>query len=179
MELKGERALPVDRATAWSALNDVDLLKAAMPGCESIVKTGDDAYDVVVNAAIGPVKARFKGRLQMSDIVAPESYRLHFDMQGGTAGFSRGDAAVRLVATDTRTTTMNYEVKASICGKLAQIGSRLVDAAASTMADRFFATFAAELAARHPAQVAESSAPVPRAPGFFATLWSFLRRLFG
>lgn len=184
MELKGERALPVDRATAWAALNDVDILKAAVPGCESITPTGPDAYDVRVSAAIGPVKTRFTGTLRLVDVQQPASYTLRFEMQGGGAGFSRGEARVRLEARDAQSTTMSYVVNASIGGKLAQIGSRLVDAAAATMADKFFANFAAELAARHPAphaadRAAQATAIIARPPGVLAMVWQFLKRLFG
>jgi len=179
VELKGERTLPVGRDLAWAALNDVDALKSAVPGCESIVPVGDSAFDVVVNAAIGPVKARFKGKLQLADVNAPESYTIRFDLQGGQAGFSRGAARVRLDAVDANTTQMKYDVDASIGGKLAQIGSRLIDAASATMADRFFSTFAADLAAKYPPAVGAPAVPLPRVPGFFATLWAFLKRLFG
>jgi len=179
VELKGERMLPVGREVAWAALNDVDALKAAVPGCESIVPAGESALDVVVNAAIGPVKARFKGKLQLADVNAPGSYTIRFDMQGGQAGFSRGEARVRLEAVDASTTQMSYDVDASIGGKLAQIGSRLVDAASATLADRFFSTFAADLAAKHPPAPGAAAAPAPRPPGFFGTLWAFLRRLIG
>ncbi len=179
MELKGERSLPVDRATAWAALNDVDALKSAVPGCESIARIDDSHLDVAVNAAIGPVKSRFKGKLELADVVPPESYTIRFDLQGGAAGFSRGEAHVKLDAVDAATTRMSYVVNASIGGKIAQVGSRLVDAAAATMADRFFATFAADLAAKHPPAAGVPAVSVPRAPGFFATLWSFLKRLFG
>lgn len=179
MELNGERTLPVGRETAWKALNDVEALKAAVPGCESLVPSGDNALDVVVNAAIGPVKARFKGKLELADINAPESYTIRFDMQGGAAGFSRGDARVRLEPVDAATTRMVYAVNASIGGKIAQVGSRLVDAASATMADRFFSAFAADLAQRYPPPAGAAAVPVARAPGFFATLWAFLKRLFG
>ena len=179
MELKGERSLPVDRTTAWAALNNVEALKAAVPGCESITRIDDSHLDVAVNAAIGPVKSRFKGKLELADVVPPESYTIRFDLQGGPAGFSRGEARVRLDAVDAATTRMSYVVNASIGGKIAQVGSRLVDAAAATMADRFFATFAADLAAMHPPATGAPPVAVPRAPGFFATLWSFLKRLFG
>ena len=178
MELKGERTLPVSRERAWSALNDIDALKAAVPGCESFVATGENAYDVVVNAAIGPVKARFKGKIELADVQAPESYAIRFDMQGGAAGFSRGEARVRLEAVDAHSTRMLYDVNASIGGKIAQIGSRLVDAASATMADRFFGAFAADLAAKYPAPAGAPAVVVAR-PGFFATLWAFLKRLFG
>src|SRR5262245_16254598 len=179
MELKGERILPVDQAKAWAALNDIDALKTAVPGCESITRIDDNRLNVAVNAAIGPVKSRFAGKLELADVVAPESYTIRFDLQGGGAGFSRGDARVRLDPADAGATKMTYVVNASIGGKIAQVGSRLVDAAAATMADRFFATFAADLAAKHPAAAGATAVPVPRAPGFFATLWAFLKRLFG
>ncbi|HTN48317.1 MAG TPA: carbon monoxide dehydrogenase subunit G [Burkholderiaceae bacterium] len=177
MELKGEQVLPVARELAWKALNDVDALKAAVPGCESFVPAGDNAYDVVVNAAIGPVKARFKGKLELADVQAPESYTIRFDLQGGTAGFSRGEARVKLESVDANSSRMNYAVNASIGGKLAQVGSRLVDAASATMADRFFNAFAADLASRYPPP-AGVTVPAVRPPGFFATLWAFLKRLF-
>lgn len=179
MQLKGEQTLPVSRDVAWAALNDVEALKAAVPGCESIVASGEQVFDVIVNAAIGPVKARFKGKLELADVHPPEAYTVRFDLQGGAAGFSRGEARVRLDALDASTTRMHYTVDASIGGKLAQIGSRLVDAASATMADRFFATFAADLAAKYPPSAGASTVAAGRAPGLFATLWAFLRRLFG
>ncbi len=177
--MKGERILPVDRATAWTALNDAESLKAAVPGCESLTRVGADAFDVAVNAAIGPVKSRFKGTLKLADVVEPDSYTIRFDLQGGAAGFSRGEARVRLDAAENSTTRMHYAVNASIGGKIAQVGSRLVDAAAATLADRFFAAFAADLAAKHPPPAGAPAHDVPRAPGFFAMLWSFIKRLFG
>ena len=179
MELTGERTLPVSREIAWHALNDTESLKSAVPGCETIVASGENAFDVAVNAAIGPVKARFKGKLELADVQAPESYTIRFDMQGGAAGFSRGDARVKLDAVDANTTRLTYVVNASIGGKLAQIGSRLVDAASATMADRFFSTFAADLAAKHPPAAGTVTVPVATAPGFFATLWAFLEGLYG
>ncbi|MGH6624735.1 MAG: SRPBCC family protein [Burkholderiaceae bacterium] len=175
MELNGERVLPVERSIAWQALNDTEVLKAAVPGCESITPVGDSVYEVAVNAAIGPVKSRFKGRLELQDIVAPSSYAVRFDLQG-PAGFARGTAKVSLSDAESGTTLMKYEVNTSIGGKIAQIGSRLVDAAAATMTDRFFAVFAAQLAERYPqASIAPSAA---RPPGFFSTVMAFLRRLF-
>lgn len=176
MELNGERVLPVERSIAWQALNDTEILKAAVPGCESITPLGDNVYEVSVNAAIGPVKSRFKGRLELHDIVAPSSYAIRFDLQG-PAGFARGTANVALTDAQTGTTLMKYDVNTSIGGKIAQIGSRLVDAAAATMTDRFFAVFAAQLAERFPQSSAAAVTAQP--PGFFATLFAFLRRLFG
>jgi hypothetical protein len=175
VELNGERVLPVERPIAWQALNDTEVLKAAVPGCESITPVGDNVYEVSVNAAIGPVKSRFKGRLELHDIVAPTSYAIRFDLQG-PAGFARGTARVSLADAATATTLMKYEVSTSIGGKIAQIGSRLVDAAAATMTDRFFAVFAAQLAEKYPQ--ASTTPSAMRAPGFFSTVIAFLRRLF-
>jgi len=175
VELNGERILPVERAIAWGALNDTEMLKAAVPGCESITPVSENVYEVAVNAAIGPVKSRFKGRLELHDIVAPSSYAIRFDLQG-PAGFARGTARVALSEAPGSTTLMKYDVDTSIGGKVAQIGSRLVDAAAATMTDRFFAVFAAQLAERYPQAAAASAAT--RTPGFFGTLWAFFRRLF-
>lgn len=177
MELKGERLLPVDRSTAWQALNDVEALKAAVPGCETLAAVGDGEYEVAVNAAIGPVKALFKGKMKISDAVPPESYAMAFDLHGGLAGFARGQAQVALHEVGPRETRMVYDVKSSVGGKIALVGSRLVDAAAATMSDRFFTVFAAQLAAKH--APAEAAAIVPAVPGFFATVWAFLKRLFG
>jgi len=179
VELSGERLLPVDRATAWKELNDVEALKQAVPGCESITPAGENLYDVAVNAAVGPVRARFKGKLELAEIDAPNAYTIRFDLQGGAAGFSRGQARVTLSATDAHATLMRYAVQASIGGKLAQIGSRLVDAAAATMSDKFFATFSAQLAAKHPPPAGAPPAVPIEVPGFWATLWAFFRRLFG
>ncbi len=178
MELNGERLLPVDRDTAWKELNDAEALKAAVPGCESITATGENVYDVAVNAAVGPVKARFKGKLELAEIDAPNAYTIKFDLQGGTAGFSRGQAHVTLASADAHSTVMRYTVQASVGGKLAQIGSRLVDAAAATMSDKFFATFSAQLAAKHPPPAGAPAVAPIKVPGFWATLWAFLRRLF-
>jgi carbon monoxide dehydrogenase subunit G len=178
VELKGERSLPVDRATAWRELNDVESLKSAVPGCEALSALGNGEYDVAINAAIGPVKALFKGKMKISDAVPPESYAVAFDLHGGLSGFARGNAQVALHEIGPRETRMTYDVKASIGGKIAMVGSRLVDAAAATMSERFFATFAAQLAAEYP-QAGAAAADVPQVPGFFATLWAFLRRLFG
>lgn len=178
MELNGERILPVARPIAWQALNDTEILKAAVPGCESITPAGENRYEVIVNAAIGPVRSRFKGSLELHDIVAPDSYAVRFDLQG-TAGFARGTATVSLSEAEARSTLMKYRVSTSIGGKIAQIGSRLVDAAAATISERFFETFAAQLAARFPRSAEDAGQlNTPRAPGFWTTLIAFMRRLF-
>ena len=179
MELKGERSLPVDRETAWKELNDVEALKAAVPGCETLAATGDGEYEVAVNAAIGPVKALFKGKMKISDAVPPQSYAISFDLHAGLSGFARGQANVSLHEAGLRETRMVYDVKSTVGGKIALVGSRLVDAAAATMSERFFTTFAAQLASRYPAPAGAPVVAAVEVPGFFATLWDFLKRLFG
>jgi len=175
MELKGERTLPADQATAWAALTDVELLKSCIPGCESIGALDANRYELVMTAAIGPVKSRFKGTLEMADIDAPHRYTLKFDGSGGAAGFARGQARVELVPLGPSQTRLSYVAQAQVGGKLAQVGSRLIDAAAGATADRFFETFGAQLAAR---AGVEAAAPVAGA-GLWALIVAFVRRLFG
>jgi carbon monoxide dehydrogenase subunit G len=141
MELSNTRTVPLPRPVVWAALNDPAVLKDCLPGCESIEADGEHAWRVVMAARVGPVSARFNGRMAMTDIHEPETYTLQFDGQGGAAGFARGDARVTLTPVAGDQTEMSYVAKAQIGGKLAQIGSRLVDGAAAKMADDFFARF--------------------------------------
>lgn len=141
MELTNTRIVPAPPATVWAALNDADVLKDCLPGCELLERTADNAWHVVMAARIGPVSARFDGRMTMTDIDAPTAYTLNFEGQGGAAGFARGDARVTLTPDGALGTAMTYAAKAQIGGKLAQIGSRLVDGAAAKMANDFFARF--------------------------------------
>jgi carbon monoxide dehydrogenase subunit G len=140
MEMTGEQLVPAPQRVVWEALNDPGMLKACVPGCESIEKTGDNEYVVSMVARVGPVSAKFKGKLILSDIKAPDSYSLAFEGQGGAAGFAKGGAHVKL-SFENNQTRLAYDVKASVGGKLAQIGSRLVDAAARKVADEFFRNF--------------------------------------
>ncbi|TWG83893.1 hypothetical protein L602_000300001080 [Cupriavidus gilardii J11] len=142
MEMTQSHRLPVPQQTAWEALNDTALLQHCIPGCESIEPDGDNAYQLVMTAAVGPVKARFKGRMALTDIQAPDSYTIQFDGQGGAAGFGKGNARVRLEP-DGDETVLSYTVQAQVGGKIAQIGSRLVDGAARKMAEAFFTRFTA------------------------------------
>ena len=174
MEMKGERPLAASCTRAFAALNDVELLARAVPGCESLVASGENTFEVVVNAAIGPVKAKFKGRMTLSDIEPPERYTIRFEAQGGQAGFARGDARVELVEQTANSSVLHYAVKAQVGGRLAQVGSRLVDAAAAAMADQFFDAFSAQLGS-----AAEAEPPPPVKLGFWKLLVAFLRRLFG
>lgn len=182
MQLRGERLLAADRATAWAALNDVEILKLCVPGCESMTRVADNEYEIAMNAAIGPVKSRFKGRMKLADIDAPHGYTLKFDGSGGAAGFARGEAKVELIEVSPRETKLVYLADAQVGGKLAQVGSRLIDAASGAMADKFFEAFSAQLAAR--AAPVEAGAPPPAPPpaaafSFWALLKAFFRRLFG
>jgi uncharacterized protein len=146
MEMTGSRTVPSDIETTWRALNDPEALKACIPGCESIERVSDHEYRVAMTARVGPVSARFAGRIVMSDIVAPTAYTLSFEGQGGAAGFAKGEARVALSAADPGT-RIDYQAKAQVGGKLAQIGSRLVDGAAAKVADDFFARFVERLSA--------------------------------
>ena len=148
MEMKGEQLIPAPQKTVWAALNDPEVLKACVPGCESITSTGENEYQVLMVARVGPVSAKFKGKLTLSDIKPPDSYSLAFEGQGGAAGFAKGGAQVRLEPQGLLT-KLSYDVKANVGGKLAQIGSRLVDAAAKKVADDFFRNFNEKVGALH------------------------------
>ena len=158
MELTGTQTLPVSQQIAWDALNDPDILKASITGCDELTRTSDTEFATAVTAAVGPVKAKFKAKLTLQDVVVPASYTIRFDGQGGVAGFGKGEAQVKLTAETPGITRLDYSCKASVGGKLAQIGSRLVDAAAKKMSDEFFTKFNAELARRNPSAVAAAAA---------------------
>jgi|SRR5687767_3376826 len=156
MELKQTRTIAVPRERVWRALNDPEVLKASIPGCETFERVGDDAYRATVAAKVGPVSARFTGQLTLLDIDAPNGYRIKFEGQGGAAGFANGEAKVALEDAPDAQTLLSYDVKAQVGGKLAQIGNRLVDGAAKKLADDFFARFAGELT-----KVPEAQAALP------------------
>ncbi|MBV6411839.1 MAG: hypothetical protein GAKPKEKM_02733 [Rhodocyclaceae bacterium] len=158
MDMNGEQRIPVGQQAVWEALNDLEVLKACIPGCESIEKVSDTEHHVTLTAAVGPVKAKFKGKMHLGDLDPPHSYRIGFEGQGGVAGFAKGEAQVALKP-DGADTLMNYTVHAQVGGKLAQVGSRLIDAAAKKLADEFFSAFNARVA---PA-AAEAAAPKPAA----------------
>ena len=159
MEMKGSRTVPSDIETTWRALNDPEVLKACIAGCESIERVSDHEYKVMMTARVGPVSARFSGRIVLSDIVPPTSYTLSFDGQGGAAGFAKGQARVALAANNPGA-RIDYQATAQVGGKLAQIGSRLIDGAAAKVADDFFARFADRLGGSPPA-AAGDAVPVP------------------
>ena len=144
MELNGQQLIPATVDATWSGLNDPETLKACIAGCESIEKTGDDEYAIQMTVKIGPVNARFKGRLMLANLNPPASYTINFEGQGGVAGFGKGMADVRLAEADA-STRLDYAARAQIGGKIAQIGSRLVDSAARKIADEFFSRFNARM----------------------------------
>jgi carbon monoxide dehydrogenase subunit G len=158
MEMSSTRNVPAPPERVWQALNDPDTLKASIPGCESFERVGEDAYRATVAAKVGPVSARFTGNLRLADIDAPNGYTLKFEGQGGAAGFANGEAKVALAPGPDNGTALSYAVKAQVGGKLAQIGSRLVDGAAAKLADDFFARFVEQVGG--PAEVAAVETPV-------------------
>jgi uncharacterized protein len=138
--MTGEQLIPASQQDTWKALNDPEVLKACVPGCESITRVNENEYQVQMTARVGPVSAKFRGRLSLFDMKPPHSYSLAFEGQGGAAGFAKGAAQVKLSPKEDQT-VLAYDVKANVGGKLAQIGSRLVDAAAKKVADEFFGNF--------------------------------------
>ena len=146
MDMTGEYRIPAPRQTVWEALNDPAVLKASIPGCEELVKKSDTELEAKVTAKVGPVKAKFGGNVTLSDLNPPESYTISGQGSGGAAGFAKGGASVRLTE-DGSDTILRYEAKADVGGKLAQIGSRLIQGTAKKMADEFFGTFSRIVAA--------------------------------
>ena len=144
LKMNGEVALAAHQTVVWQKLNDPDVLKACIPGCESLEKLSETTFQAVAKLKIGPVSATFKGRVELSDIDAPNGYTISGEGQGGIAGFAKGGAKVRLQPNGD-TTTMIYEVEAQVGGKIAQLGARLVDGVAKRMADQFFERFAQQV----------------------------------
>lgn len=144
MEMTGEYRIPAPREDVWAALNDPEVLKDCIPGCETLDKVSDTEMTATVTAKVGPVKAKFKGNVVLSDLNPPESYTISGEGSGGVAGFAKGGAEVRL-AEEGSETILSYTAKAQVGGKLAQIGSRLIDSTAKKMADDFFGAFSARL----------------------------------
>ena len=140
MEMTGEQLIQLPQAATWAALHDPAVLKDSVPGCESITKTSDTEYDVLMVAKVGPVSAKFKGKMTVSDADPPRAYTLKFEGQGGVAGFARGEAAITL-APEGASTRLSYTAKATVGGKLAQVGARLIDGVAKQLAGKFFDSF--------------------------------------
>ncbi|NVM88563.1 CoxG family protein [Variovorax sp. SG517] len=185
MEMLGNRRLGVTQQQAWEALNDPETLKKCIPGCDKFELTGENQYSVALAVKIGPVSAKFNGKVLLSDIVAPDGYKLTFEGQGGVAGFAKGSSSVTLkpvaveaaaapagdaVAHEADSATppdaaptgceLDYTVQAQVGGKIAQLGQRLIDGAAKSTADDFFKRFEAEMQSRYgppPAPAAEAA----------------------
>ncbi|MEM1273538.1 MAG: carbon monoxide dehydrogenase subunit G [Pseudomonadota bacterium] len=138
MELSATRDIAAPRSEVWAALNSAEILCACIPGCQELTGSPEDGFAATVKQKIGPVKATFKGAVSLSDVVEGESYRIAGEGKGGVAGFAKGAAFVQLADTDDGGTSLSYEVDASVGGKLAQLGSRLIDGAARRIADEFF-----------------------------------------
>src|SRR5688572_1831006 len=149
LEMTGEYVLPRDRASVYAALNDPEMLKKCIPGCEELEKQGDNEFAAVVRMELGPVKARFKGRVTLSDLDPPNGYRISGEGEGGVAGFAKGGATVALAEKDGGT-ALTYDVEAQIGGKLAQLGQRLVNGSAKKLADEFFTNFAEAVQGKQP-----------------------------
>lgn len=162
MDMTGEFRIPAPRETVWRALNDPEILKQSIAGCDELVKVSDTEFTAKVTAKVGPVKARFSGRVTLSDLDPPNGYKISGEGQGGPAGFAKGGAEVRLEP-EGDVTLLKYAVNAAIGGKLAQIGSRLVDGAARKMADDFFGAFASHVGGAHAAPPPETVAIEPAA----------------
>lgn len=156
MDMQGIKALAVTQQQAWDALNNPDILKACIAGCDKLEATGEGQYSVGMAVKIGPVAARFNGKIVLTEVNPPDSYTLNFEGQGGAAGFGKGKAAVRLEPVGAQT-KLHYSVDASVGGKLAQVGSRLIESAARKLSEEFFAKFNTVVAAGEPA-VAEAAA---------------------
>ncbi len=165
MDMTGERRIPAPREQVWAALNDPEVLKAAIPGCESLEKTSETEMKASASIKIGPISARFTGKVALSDIDPPNGYTIGGEGQGGVAGFAKGGAKVRLEP-DGEATLLRYEVNAQVGGKIAQLGARLIDATAKSMADQFFNRFTAHLTPPEaaPAEARAEAATVSAAP---------------
>lgn len=177
MEMSNTRIVPAPVATVWEALNDTETLKACVPGCQSLEKVSDVEWRAALIASVGPVSAKFNGTMRLIDATPPTGYTLQFEGKGGPAGFAKGEAKVTLAPADGNQTSLNYAVKANVGGKLAQIGSRLIDGAAAKLADDFFACFTAKVAPppsaaiTAPENVAAVSRDAPRTFPRMSPIW--------
>lgn len=168
MEMQASRQLAVTQQQAWDALNDPAVLKACIPGCDKVEATGENAFAIGMALKIGPVSAKFKGNILLSDINPPASYKLSFEGQGGPAGFGKGSAAVVLTP-NAEGCELAYTVQASVGGKVAQLGQRLIDGAAKSMAEDFFKRFDEEMQKQHPEAYAARDAAAASAEAASAT----------
>lgn len=157
MDMQGRQLIPADRETVWNALNDPEILKVCIPGCQELTKSSDTGMTAVAVIKVGPVSARFQGVVTLSDLDPPNGYTISGEGQGGVAGFAKGTAVVRLDPVDGGT-LLRYEVDAQIGGKLSQLGGRLIDATAKKMSAAFFEKFGQEILSRQGEGVPAGSA---------------------
>ena len=170
MEMQASRQLAVTQQQAWEALNDPEVLKSCVPGCDKVEPTGENQYTVRMAVKIGPVSAKFSGKITLSDIEPPMSYTIRFEGQGGAAGHGKGSSKVTLTPNDAGC-ELAYTVNAQVGGKIAQLGQRLIDGAAKSMAEDFFKRFDAEMQRRYPPPAGVEAVPgesVPVATGVTA-----------
>ena len=182
MDMSGERRIPAPRQKVWDGLNDPNVLKASVPGCETLEKVSDTEFKATASIKIGPMAARFNGRIQLSDLDPPRGYTISGEGQGGVAGFAKGGAHVHLDE-EANFTVLRYQVNAQVGGKIAQLGARLIDATAKSMADAFFDRFVNEVAGA-PVEagaegaaglITEAAAPAPpRAPAPSISVFSLI-----
>ena len=164
MDMTGERRIPAPRQRVWDALNDPEMLRAAIPGCESVTRTAEDAFEAKLALKIGPMAAKFGAKVKLENIDAPASYTISGEGNGGAMGFAKGGADVALEELGPEETLLRYSVKAQVGGKMAQLGARLIDSTAKQMSDQFFDRFAAALTPPAPAEEAAPAAATPVAP---------------
>lgn len=164
MDMTGERRIRAPRQRVWDALNDPEMLRAAIPGCESVTRTADDAFEAKVSVKIGPMAAKFGGKVKLENVNAPASYTITGEGNGGAMGFAKGGADVALQEIGPEETLLTYSVKAQVGGKMAQLGARLIDSTAKQMSDQFFDRFVAAVAPPPPAP-AEAAPEAAAAPG--------------
>ena len=178
MDMTGERRIPAPRETVWQALNDPEVLKASIPGCESLEKLSDNEMKATAAVRIGPISARFTGNVNLTDIDPPNGYTISGEGQGGVAGFAKGGAKVGL-EDDGGGTLLRYDVHAQVGGKIAQLGARLIDASAKQMADAFFDRFSAQLAPPAVTAAGEVVVPRPQPPSAIGVMALVPREPFG
>ncbi|MFZ9734307.1 MAG: CoxG family protein [Burkholderiaceae bacterium] len=179
MQMQGSRQLAANAEQAWQALNDPEILKACIPGCDRFEAQGEGVYGLGVSIKIGPVSAKFSGKVTLDQVNPPVSYVLHFEAQGGVAGFGKGSSSVKLEP-NPEGVLLVYEVSSQVGGKLAQVGQRLIDAAAKSLAEDFFKRFEAALADRlgkaSEAGGAQAQPPAAEQSGAGPSIWNQIPR---
>ena len=163
MNISGEREIKAPKDTVWVALNDEDVLQQCIPGCQTIEKVSDTEFTATVVLSIGPMKAKFNGKVTLSDLDPPNSYKITGEGQGGIAGFGSGGAVVRLMDGEGATTILSYTAEAAVGGKIAQLGARLVESTARKLSDKFFDAFATVVSGENNGQAEGQRAPVMEA----------------